>query len=134
MKFKNPKTGSNFETELILNKDEYKLDFNFQKASCSNSNFDMGSIFNGTLLNEESDYAVTFVDNHDTQPGQALQSWVMDWFKPIAYGLILLQEKGLPCVFYGDYYGIPHDNIAPVKGLDKLLLLRKNYAYGKENK
>lgn len=110
------------------------LHFNFQKASCSNSNFDMGAIFNGTLLNEESDYAVTFVDNHDTQPGQALQSWVMDWFKPIAYGLILLQEKGLPCVFYGDYYGIPHDNIVPVKGLDKLLLLRKNYAYGKENK
>lgn len=110
------------------------LHFNFQRASFGNGNFDMGSIFNGTLVNEESEFAVTFVDNHDTQPGQALQSWVMDWFKPLAYGLILLQEKGLPCVFYGDYYGIPHDNIQPVKGLDKLLLLRKNYAYGREHR
>ncbi|MCM1160358.1 MAG: alpha-amylase [Roseburia sp.] len=110
------------------------LHFNFQKASCGNGNFDMGAIFNGTLVNEESELAVTFVDNHDTQPGQALQSWVMDWFKPLAYGLILLQEKGLPCVFYGDYYGIPHDNIQPVKGLDKLLLLRKSYAYGREHR
>lgn len=110
------------------------LHFNFQKASCSNGQFHMGDIFNNTLVQDESEYAVTFVDNHDTQPGQALQSFVMEWFKPLAYGLILLQEKGLPCVFYGDYYGIPHDNIAPVKGLDKLLLLRKNYAYGKEHR
>ena len=110
------------------------LHFNFQRASCGNGNFDMGSIFNGTLVKEESEFAVTFVDNHDTQPGQALQSWVMDWFKPLAYGLILLQEKGLPCVFYGDYYGIPHDHIQPVKGFDRLLKLRKSYAYGREHR
>lgn len=33
MKFKNPKTGSSFETELILNKEEAKLDFNFSKPT-----------------------------------------------------------------------------------------------------
>lgn len=33
LKFKNPKTGKNFETELILNKQEFKLDFNFEKPS-----------------------------------------------------------------------------------------------------
>ena len=49
--------------------------------------------------------AVTFVDNHDSQPGQALASWVADWFKPLAYALILLRRDGYPCVFYGDYFG-----------------------------
>jgi alpha-amylase len=45
------------------------------------------------------------VDNHDSQPGQSLQSWVADWFKPLAYALILLRKDGYPCVFYGDYFG-----------------------------
>ena len=66
----------------------------------------------------------------DTQPGQALYSFIPDWFKPIAYALILLRKDGIPCVFYGDYYGIPHDNVAPVEGLKKLLKLRECYAYG----
>ena len=34
--------------------------------------------------------SVTFVDNHDSQPGQALESWVDEWFRPLAYALILL--------------------------------------------
>ena len=39
-----------------------------------------------------------------------------------------------PCVFYGDYYGIPSEKIeAKNIVLDKLLTLRKNYAYGKLN-
>lgn len=43
-----------------------------------------------------------------------------------------LRKAGIPCVFYGDYYGIPHDNIAPVAGLGALLKIRENYAYGEE--
>ena len=71
----------------------------------------MRTIFNNTLVAENPNSAVTFVDNHDTEPGQALQSWIDDWFKPLAYSLILLRKDGLPCVFYGDYYGITAKNV-----------------------
>ena len=37
--------------------------------------------------------AVTLVDNHDTQPLQALEAPVEAWFKPMAYALILLRRK-----------------------------------------
>jgi hypothetical protein len=40
--------------------------------------------------------AVTLVDNHDTQPLQALEAPVEDWFKPIAYAFILLRKDGYP--------------------------------------
>lgn len=61
-------------------------------------------------------------------------SWVQDWFKPIAYALILLRQNGYPCVFYGDYYGIPSEKVHAKKDmLDKLLLLRKDFVYGTEH-
>lgn len=109
------------------------LHFAFQRAATSDGNFDMGSILNGTIVKERPECAVTFVDNHDTQPGQALCSFVPEWFKRHAYAIILLQEKGVPCVFYGDYYGIPHDGIAPVNGLKTLCKIRERYAYGKQS-
>ena len=109
------------------------LHYNFINASMSDGDFDMRTIFDGSLVKEKSDMAVTFVDNHDTEPGQALESWVPDWFKPHAYSLILLRKDGLPCVFYGDYYGIPAKNVNAQKSmLDKLLYLRKLYAYGEQ--
>ena len=52
------------------------------------------------------------------------------WFKPLAYALILLREEGTPCVFYGDLYGIPHNNIPPVRQLETLLMARKEYGFG----
>lgn len=109
------------------------LHFKFFDASHGGGNYDMRGLLLNTLMQTDSWHAVTFVDNHDTQPGQALQSFVMEWFKPLAYGIILLQEAGIPCVFYGDYYGIPHDNISPVPGLKTLLKLRKDYAYGPQH-
>ena len=33
-------------------------------------------------------------------------------------------------MFYGDYYGVPNNNLPPVKELSMLLKLRKEYAYG----
>ena len=92
----------------------------------------MGGILQDTLVQQRPMNAVTFVDNHDTQPGQALQSFVDGWFKPLAYALILLRQDGLPCVFYGDLYGIPHDDIPPVDGLRRLIKLREAYAYGSQ--
>ena len=107
------------------------LHYNFYRASISNGEFDMTQIFDGTIVQSHPDKAVTFVDNHDTQEGQALESWILDWFKPLAYSLILLRKDGIPCIFYGDYYGIPEKEVEPKNEmLDKILKLRKYYAYG----
>ena len=106
------------------------LHHRFQKASYGDQNIQLADILKNTLLSEDPDHAVTFVDNHDTQPHQSLESWVEPWFKPLAYALILLRKEGTPCVFYGDLYGIPHDNIPKVQELEQLLLARRDYAYG----
>ncbi len=107
------------------------LHFNLYNASHGGGGYDMRTILDGTLLAARPERAVTFVDNHDTQPGQALESWVDGWFKPIAYALILLWGEGLPCVFWGDWYGIPHDGINPVGGdLAAMLRVRSERAYG----
>jgi alpha-amylase len=107
------------------------LHYNFLDASNSNGFYDMRTILNGSLLQANPDKAITFVDNHDTQPGQSLQSWIPDWFKPLAYSIILLRNKGTPCVFYGDYYGIPHDFIDSKANFLKLAIyVRKKFAYG----
>ena len=107
------------------------LHYNFYRASISNGEYDMSKIFEDTLVASNPMKAVTFVDNHDTEPGQALESWVLDWFKPLAYSLILLRRDGFPCVFYGDYYGIPEKNVESKNDMLSLLLkVRKYFAYG----
>lgn len=109
------------------------LHYNFYRASISNGEYDMSQIFDGTIVGTNPEKAVTFVDNHDTEPGQALESWILDWFKPLAYSLILLRKDGFPCVFYGDYYGIPEKDVVPKNDILSLLLkLRKYYAYGEQ--
>lgn len=105
------------------------LHYNFFNAS-NDPNYNMSQILEHTLVKENPCKAVTFVDNHDTQPGQALQSFIQSWFKSIAYSIILLRNDGYPCVFYGDYYGIEHDHIEPVEDLKTLMLIRKNRSYG----
>lgn len=109
------------------------LHMQFYEISNANGQFDMSRLFQNTLVGTDSWHAVTFVDNHDTQPGQALGTFVNRWFKEIAYAIILLQERGVPCVFYGDYYGIPHDNVKPVDHIQELICLRQTHAYGIEH-
>jgi alpha-amylase len=87
-------------------------------------------------------HAVTFVDNHDSQPLQALESTVDAWFKPLAYALILLRGEGYPCIFYLDYYGAEyvdkgwdgnscHISLPAHRYLiDKFLYARRQHAYG----
>lgn len=113
---------------------DVKLHHNLFDASRAGSGYDLRNIFEQTLVKNHPESAVTFVDNHDTQRGQALESTIEEWFKPAAYALILLREAGLPCVFYGDYYGIngefAQDSFQTV--LDKLLDIRLNLAYGEQ--
>ena len=114
---------------------DVKLHHNLFDASKSGADYDLRTIFDQTLAKNHPESAVTFVDNHDTQRGQALESTVEEWFKPAAYALILLRESGLPCVFYGDYYGISGEFAQESfqDELDKLLDIRLNLAYGEQN-
>ena len=110
------------------------LHFNLYRAATSNGNFDMRGIFANTMVERHPDLAVTFVDNHDTQEGQALQSWILPWFKEQAYSLILLRNAGVPVVFWGDLYGVQERQVAPVgENLRKMLLLRSLGEFSKSH-
>ena len=114
----------------------------FHRASRSGGNFDMGTILDGTLMKEFPLFAVTLVENHDTQPLQALEAVVEAWFKPLAYAIILLRAEGYPCVFEADYYGASYEgtgrdgqkyDISLTRHkwiLDRLLLARREFAHG----
>ncbi|KAI0956156.1 hypothetical protein AcV7_006632 [Taiwanofungus camphoratus] len=107
------------------------LHHNFHEASKAGARYDLRSIFENTVLKYRPGDAITFVDNHDTQIGQALESWVGSNFKLQAYALILLRGEGHPCVFYGDLYPNQEcydDRIA--HGLRRLLHARRKFAYG----
>ncbi|MDO5717351.1 MAG: alpha-amylase [Tissierellia bacterium] len=124
-----------YETEYNLDIFDVGLHFNLFNAAVGGGDYDLRKIFDNSVVKEYPTIAVTFVDNHDSQPGEALSSFVDPWFKRIAYGLILLRKDGYPCVFYGDYYGIKGDQ--PVEGMkeiiDNLIFIRKNYAYGEQD-
>ena len=129
-------------TESVMSLFDVPLHNNFHTASISGSNFDMRTIFDRTLAKEEPTLAVTFVDNHDTQPLRSLESWVENWFKPMAYALILLRQEGYPCVFAGDLsashyrdrghdgndYDIDLKDHSPI--INKLLSARHKYNWG----
>lgn len=117
-------------TDASMSLFDVPLHFHFQQCATSNGSFDMRTMWDNTLTKADAAHSVSFVDNHDTQPGQALSSFVMEWFKPLAYGMLLLRKDSLPCVFYGDLYGIPHDGIAPVRGIERMLRVRKEALYG----
>ena len=108
------------------------LHFRFHEASCRGSAFDLGGLMQDTLVQQHPTLSVTFVDNHDSQAGQALESPVQDWFKPAAYALILLQKEGYPCIFYGDYYGVGGQPPLHREVIDMLLHLRRRCAHGEQ--
>jgi len=132
------------DTEVL---EEYleKQDFDFSmmdvrfhyalhEASIDPENYDLTQLFDGTLYRDNAKYAVTFVDNHDSQPGQSLESFAEPWFKPLAYGIILLSSYGYPCLYYPDYYGYYAEDVdydGNQELIDKLLYIRQQFAYGK---
>ena len=116
------------------------LHFNFYEASIQGGDYDMRRIFDNSLVKERPFRAITFVDNHDTQPLQALESTVEYWFKPHAYAIIMLREAGIPCAFYPAMYGakyVDHKDgdeiyieLNAVPGLEKMMMMRRDLAYG----
>lgn len=118
------------------------LHYNFYEASQKKKDYDLRSIWDGSVLQELPTHAVTFVDNHDSQPFQSLESFIDYWFKPLAYALILLRVDGFPCIFFPALYGANYDEqrngesfrveLAPVPALDKMMKVRQVLAYGEQ--
>ncbi len=117
---------------------------NLHTASEAGSDYDLRTILDNSLMLANPLLAVTLVENHDTQPLQALEAPVAPWFKPLAYALILLRAEGYPCVFYPDLYGAKYTDkgsdgedheieIGKIPCLENLLLARKNHAYGEQH-
>ena len=120
------------------------LHHNFSEASLLKDQYDLREIFKDSLVAVHPHLAVTFVDNHDTQPLQSLEEYTEQWFKPHAYALILLREAGYPCVFYADIYGTCYTGkkgeeevnvnveIPCLDCIEHVLQLRQTHAYGNQ--
>ncbi|HMF73328.1 MAG TPA: alpha-amylase [Flavitalea sp.] len=117
------------------------LHHNFSIASNERDRYDLRKIFNDSLISVHPDLAITFVDNHDTQPLQSLEEYTEHWFRPHGYALILFREAGYPCVFYPDLYGTKYSGqnkdgimveveLPVMEFLPAYLKLRTDYAYG----
>lgn len=111
------------------------LHYKLHEASKSGGYFDLRTLFDNSVESQRKFNSVTFVDNHDSQLGQSLESWVDNWFREIAYALILLRQDGYPCVFFGDLFGIGDGTLygGMKDKLDILMELRRDYAYGNEH-
>lgn len=100
---------------------------------------DLRTVFNFTWTTTNPAKAVPYVNNHDTQIGQAIESLnISGWFLPLAYALILLRDTpSYPTVFWGDLYGQrnsagqfnppPHGS-----SIANLMLARRLYSYGSQ--
>lgn len=117
------------------------LHFRFADASRQHADFDLRTIFDGTLVAADPEMAVTLVSNHDTQPLQAMESPVEPWFKALAYALILLREGGVPCLFHPDLYGATYTDtgndgneceveMPAIEPLSRLVEARQRFAHG----
>lgn len=120
-------------SECAMSLFDVPLHFAFYRASVDRDNIDFAHMLDGAFVTADPMHAVTFVDNHDTQPNQSLESTVRSWFKPVAYAIILLREAGYPCVFFADRFGLPNDAIPAVAELPLLMEVRRRFAYGAQH-
>lgn len=117
-------------SEQAMSLFDVPLHFAFYRASVDREHIDFAHMLDGAFVTADPVHTVTFVDNHDTQPDQALESTVQPWFKPVAYAIVLLREAGYPCVFFADLFGLPNDAIPVVAELPLLMEIRRRFAYG----
>jgi alpha-amylase len=132
-----------YDTEGTFSLFDVPLHYNFSNASQCGNSYDMRTLLDGTLIKDQPSKAVTFVENHDTQPCQSLQSPVEPWFKPLAYAVILLRAEGYPCVSHADYYGAQYDNCLAGKPpvvlyshkflIDRFMKARREYGFGDQH-
>lgn len=134
---RDPEKNSNYlyKTDYDIDLFDVGMHFAFFDASTQKENYDLRQLFDQSLVKQHPTKAVTFVDNHDTQPGQALTSWVETWFKAMAYACILLRKDGYPCIFSADLDGMggPYPQPNQRETIEKLLKLRLALAYGEQD-
>lgn len=129
------------ETDGRMHLMDVPLHFNFVEASLAGNEYDLRKIFDNALILSRPELSITFIDNHDTQPLQSLESPVDYWFKPHAYAITLLREAGIPCVFFPALYGAKYEGqngegenvmieLIGVPELHRLLHARRYLAYG----
>ena len=130
---------------------DFPLHYRFHAAGAAmngEGELDLVTLFEGTVVETHPDLAVTFVDNHDSDPAQSVGGWVDDAFKPHAYAAVLLRVGGLPCVFAGDVdflrggIGLPGNegDAAPDAPeltdhrvvIDRLLDARRRFGFGEQ--
>jgi len=130
-------------TERRMSLFDSPLHHNFYQASNAGNGYDMSKILDNSLVKAMPDRAVTCIDNHDTQPLQALEAPLEPWFKPLAYALILLRAEGYPVIFYPDLFGISYKDqggdgqeyeifLDKVRGIEEMLRARKDHAFGQQ--
>lgn len=128
-------------TEERISLFDAPLHRNLFMAGNGGKDYDLTNILKNSILESKPQLATTLVGNHDTQPLQMLEAPVQQWFKPLAYALILLREAGYPCVFYPDLYGAHYVGkgsdgsdqeiwLEKCAHIEQLLTARKEYAYG----
>lgn len=116
------------------------LHYSFHRAS-TDLNFDMRALLDGALVKVFPELAITFVENHDTQPLQGLESPVDFWFQPLGYAVILLRQQGIPCVFATSLFGAKYSDkgkdgkehkveLVPPLGIKEMMSVRSHQAYG----
>lgn len=128
-------------TEGNMSLFDSSLHHKLHEASVQGKDFNLTTILDDTLVKAMPTHAVTVADNHDTQPLQALENPVEQWFKPLAYAIILLRQEGYPCVFYPDLFGASYKDhgkdgneyeifLHKTDRIETLLWARQHFAYG----
>ena len=137
----NPGSYAGIDSSMSLF--DVPLHYDFQKIAGVNIEFkDISELPESGLLAKAPDKTITFVDNHDTDPTQKLASYIPLHTKLQAYTYILLNTKGIPCVYYRDMYkgnALPAEARDPYantdfaylnRSLKDLIRLRNEYVFG----
>lgn len=124
---------------------DFMLHNDYLVPMCGAGSFNMASLTNAGLVAVAPEYAVTYVENHDTiRPCFDYQLGITT-NKLLSYAYTLMSE-GYPSVFYHDYYFSPNanTNASPCVGgpnagfvgpplkpkIDRLISARKRFAAG----
>ncbi|MGM0368945.1 MAG: alpha-amylase domain-containing protein [Bacillota bacterium] len=125
------KMGLSFYLSEVDNQDLAVFDFPLRNVfkQFESGTASVSSLGSAGLVNDETNgqRAVTFVDNHDTGRDVTEYNAPINKRKMQAYTYILTRAEGKPMVYWKDYYQNDYQ-----KELDKLLEIRKHYAYGPE--
>jgi alpha-amylase len=107
---------------------DFALHFLFVRMSSGNGGFDMRNLRFGApddgsrFLEQNGSYAVTFVDNHDTDRNASTR---VANLRMLAYAYILTRSTGYPSIFYKDYY---EGMLGPA--IDKVIASRNAHGFG----